>query len=286
MSRVIEETRGRWQALLPALGVRAEYLTGKNGPCPFCGGRDRWRFLNTDGNGTWICNQCGAGNGFEIVKRILKVEFRDAVLAVENLLRTAPPANEPKPKDHASLREEAKRTWNRAQPLGHDETTEYLRSRAIDLPTWPKALRHAPHVMLGKIITANNVAINLHRTFLPRGPKKYMAGVVPAGSAIRLMPHVGILGIAEGIETALSVYLLFGVPCWAACDAHHVASFTPPAEVSALCIYADNDSNFVGQNAAYATAQRLRAKGLIVSVKVPDDADTDWNDVMKNRGTV
>lgn len=282
MTRLHEDARGRWHAILPAIGVAANFLTGKNGPCPLCGGKDRWRFINTNGDGTWLCTHCGAGNGIELVKRFLKVEFRDGAQAIENVLRTAPPANEPKPRDHAALREAAKLAWNHAKPLADDEATAYLRSRSIDLPTWPKSLRCESGVMLGKIVTSTDVAINLHRTFLPRGPKKFMAGVVPAGSAIRLMPHVGVLGIAEGIETALSAYLLFGVPCWATCHANGIERFSPPPTVRALCIFGDNDSSFTGQAAAHSAARRLKAKGLSVGVKIPETPDTDWNDVLRS----
>lgn len=283
MSKIRELTRGRWQSILPAVGVRAEFLTGKNGPCPLCGGRDRWRFTDLDGNGTWFCTHCGPGSGIELVKRVLKIDYRDAVLAVENVLQTAPPAHEAKPRDDAKLREQAKRAWASAQPLTDDPATAYLRSRAIDLPTWPKALRYADGIMFAKIITATDVAINLHRTFLPNGPKKFMAGVVPNGSAIRLMSHIGVLGIAEGVETALSAYLLFGIPCWAMCHAQGIQNFSPPDGVRAICIFGDNDASATGQAAAYAAAKRLRAKGLSVDVKIPDAADTDWNDVLRAR---
>lgn len=278
---LIERTKGRWLAILPAVGVRSNFLSGKNGPCPLCGGKDRWRFTDLDGNGTWFCSHCGPGSGIELVKRFLKIEFRDAAQAVELVLHDSPAVVERLPKDHAALREEAKRTWERAQPLGDDDATAYLRSRAIDLPTWPKALRCAPHVMLAKIVTADHVAINLHRTFLPNGPKKFMPGVVPGGSTIRLMPHVGILGIAEGIETALSAYLLFGVPCWATCHANGIERFTPPHDVRALCIFGDNDESFTGQRAAHSAAWRLTTKGLSVEVKIPPALGDDWNDVLR-----
>lgn len=59
-----DRCRGRWRCILPALGMNPRFLTGKNGPCPLCpGGKDRWRFLGTGGDGTWICTHCGAGAG-------------------------------------------------------------------------------------------------------------------------------------------------------------------------------------------------------------------------------
>jgi putative DNA primase/helicase len=58
---------GRWPGVLNALGMPSHYLTGKHTPCPICGGKDRFRFLDTGGRGTFICNQCGDGNGFTLV---------------------------------------------------------------------------------------------------------------------------------------------------------------------------------------------------------------------------
>tara|TARA_R100000808_G_scaffold24871_1_gene58941 strand:- start:1816 stop:3705 length:1890 start_codon:yes stop_codon:yes gene_type:complete len=62
---------GRWRAILPTLGVPAGALVNKHGPCPGCGGKDRFRFDDEGGRGTWICSQGGgetiAGDGFELL---------------------------------------------------------------------------------------------------------------------------------------------------------------------------------------------------------------------------
>ena len=55
----------------PSLGVPAKALTNRHGPCPVCGGKDRFRFDDKGGRGTWICSTCGAGDGIELVKRLL-----------------------------------------------------------------------------------------------------------------------------------------------------------------------------------------------------------------------
>ncbi|MDI5829610.1 hypothetical protein MJN51_36035, partial [Salmonella enterica subsp. enterica serovar Kentucky] len=34
----------------------------RHAPCPACGGKDRFRF-DDNGRGSFICNQCGAGDG-------------------------------------------------------------------------------------------------------------------------------------------------------------------------------------------------------------------------------
>ena len=55
-----------------------------------------------------------------------------------------------------------------------------------------------------------------------------------------------VLGLAEGIETALAAHEIFGIPVWAAISANGVLSFEPPHSVKRLEIFGDNDSNFVG----------------------------------------
>lgn len=59
---------GRWKDLIfPAFAITVPAQKNKHGPCPICGGTDRFRCDDKQGKGTWICNQCGAGDGFELI---------------------------------------------------------------------------------------------------------------------------------------------------------------------------------------------------------------------------
>jgi len=58
-----------------------------------------------------------------------------------------------------------------------------------------------------------------------------MMGSMPTGAAVRLMAHEDVLGIAEGIETAMSASILFNVPCWAALNAGLVPIVTRVAAI-------------------------------------------------------
>ena len=62
---------GRWPALLVALGIADEYLRDRHGPCPGCGGTDRFRYDDRDGAGSWLCSAGGgaplAGDGFNLL---------------------------------------------------------------------------------------------------------------------------------------------------------------------------------------------------------------------------
>src|SRR5215207_11118604 len=98
------------------------------------------------------------------------------------------------------------------------------------------------------------------------------------GGAVRLAGYNKVLGIAEGIETALAAAALFELPCWAALSDSGLSSWTAPDEVSEVIIFGDNDENCAGQAAAYALAHRLAVKTRIVHVKLPPDSGRDWND--------
>lgn len=54
--------------IFPAAGISFSKAAHQHQSCPMCGGDDRFRCDDKRGEGTWICSQCGAGNGFMLVK--------------------------------------------------------------------------------------------------------------------------------------------------------------------------------------------------------------------------
>ena len=44
--------RGRWREILPRFGIAGRFLQNRHGPCPLCGGKDRYRFDDRDGSGS------------------------------------------------------------------------------------------------------------------------------------------------------------------------------------------------------------------------------------------
>ena len=80
--------RGRWPQTLSTLGIDVPNHPKKHGPCPACGGKDRFRFDDEDGRGTWFCNQCDpkAGDGFDLVQNVRRCEFLSAAQLVREAL--------------------------------------------------------------------------------------------------------------------------------------------------------------------------------------------------------
>src|SRR4029077_16818228 len=104
---------------------------------------------------------------------------------------------------------------------------------------------------------------------------------VPKGSAVRLAEVDDVMGIAEGIETALSASVLFGIPVWAAICAAGMAHLSPPEGVQRVFVFGDCDASFAGQTAAYGLAKRLRHPSRIVTVNVAAEVGADWDDFQR-----
>ena len=69
IERVKSGVIGKWNGVLKTLGIEVFEDPKKHGPCPICGpgnNAHRFRFDNKDGMGTWICSQCGSGDGWSL----------------------------------------------------------------------------------------------------------------------------------------------------------------------------------------------------------------------------
>jgi hypothetical protein len=178
-----------------------------------------------------------------------------------------------------------------AEPAPDSRVGVYLKSRGLTIPDCPDLLYHsnltdykAPGGPVGRpamVAVVRNAAgerIGLHRTFLAYdgtakadmpSPRKMLGAV--EGGVVRLCAAAPVLGIAEGIETALAVTALFGVPCWAALSARNLSVFAPPAGVTKLLIFAD--AGKAGEDAARVLKNTC---GLPCDVILPRGGD-DFN---------
>ena len=295
-----ERARGRWTGLLPMLGIDSRYLTPKQGPCPICGGKTRFRYDDKEGRGTWICNHCGAGDGADLAMRVAGIDFRELAARVEPMIGEVSPAFGNAARSSEDCRDSLNRLWrSTSQVRTGDPVARYLRNR-VGLSSVPTCLRTTDHLryqddtpsyhpaMIAMVTSPDGYPTTLHRTYLTKdghkadvaAPRRLMPGTIAPGSAVRLFDAGGTLGIAEGIETALAAASLFSVPVWAAVNATMLAKWLPPDEASEIIVFGDADAAFVGQAAAYALANRLARKNRTVTVKLPDRVGTDWNDVL------
>ena len=292
---------GKWHGLLLGFGLSERQLSGKHCPCPICGGNDRFRFDDKEGRGTFYCSHCGAGDGIKLVMSLKGLDFKMAAREIEQAAGGVQAGQILKQLGNAEKLERLCQIWYESKPLRvDDEAMRYLAGRGLSVGTFPDCLRLHPALpyfdegrevgkfpaLIARVVGPDGAGLTLHRTYLQAGkkapvhsPRKLMAGKPIGGGAIRLSPAGELLGIAEGIETALAASALFGCPVWSVVSANGIESFEPPDGVKALTIFADNDANFTGQTAAYIAARRLSQRGIVCEVKTPPTVG-DWLDVL------
>ncbi len=255
-------------------------------PCPFCdrGPKDTALSVRLEPDGTviWHCHRlCGTDGSSRSRNDKTPPQAH----------RAAPrPAERPR-----GLSDSARALWAATEPVS-GAAVDYLQARACLLPPADSdlrcmpALRH-PSGYIGPALVAlitdvcTGAPLSLHRTWIkPDGNK---ANVSPprlllkdhpiAGGAIRLWPDEAVtagLGIAEGIETALSLAHGF-TPVWSLIDAGHLAKFPVLNGIQDLIIAADNDD--AGRKAADECTRRWSPHAAVRVISADADG-CDLND--------
>jgi putative DNA primase/helicase len=293
----VERARGRWREILPQLGIDTRFLRNKHGPCPLCGGRDRFRFDDLDGSGSYYCNGCGAGIGIILIRKLRGWDYKTACDEIDRIIgdnNTRPPSVKT-PRNTIGKAAAIRRLL--AEARHPDVAAAYLRRRGLAV-TSPVLQGHwrCPYfdedgklvgtfpAVVAPVIGWENSLQSALRIYTAEhlDPRKKMMPPVDGikGAAIRLFEPTDELGIAEGVETALAANQLFGIPTWSVICENGIKTFQPPSHVTDLHIFADNDLSYVGQEAAYSLARKLARNGFPVEVHVPPDGDSDWLDVL------
>lgn len=298
--------KGKWRGVLLELGLPESALKDQHGPCPLCGGKDRFRFDNKEGKGTYFCNSCGAGTGMDLAMAYTGQEFRDVASRIDAIIgNVTADTHKPRPQMSDQERRDALRqVYRSSQPMqAGDLADTYLRSRDLDELTYPDCLRFAPSLrdgeggvrpaMVATVVDQSGEPVSLHRTFLrPDGggkaemasPRKMMPGVLPDGACVRVQGwSSGCLGIAEGIETAMAAGHWYEVPTWAALTSKMLERWVPPENCDEVAIFGDSDPKYGGQAAAYRLAHKLAVKDVAVTIHLPPNLGEDWADVWANR---
>jgi putative DNA primase/helicase len=188
----------------------------------------------------------------------------------------------------------ALRIWGAARPIAGTPAESYLAHRG--LRTGSPELRYHPRTPHGPrpltrfrpaLIAAvrdESGLVAVHRSFLDPRRNRLAAideprcGLGRFGSgAVRFGGIAPRLGLAEGIETALSATALFGLPCWATLGTERFGRVALPSEVSELVLFLDNDP---GGRRAEALAREAFAH-LALEARHPRRPGADWNDVLR-----
>lgn len=279
------EYAGRWDSVLTALGMFENYFKGKHGNCPSCGNQGK--------NARWhktkhynVCSKCGVTQPMQLAMMLTGEDFKSTAKRIRGEEISMEPAQKKSDieKDTARLKAIYARRKSITSGCVADQ---YFKSRGLSvLPKkdvftileadyWTEENgKFSKEVMPAIVSVIRNSAgetVSYHMTYIKNGQKHGRKVLPPirsmAGAAIQLFDHSdGLLGVSEGIETALAVHQIEGLPMWAAGNAWQMEVMEIPEEIKELHIYADNDKTFTGQKSAYILANKMALKGIDVYV--------------------
>lgn len=112
-------------------------------------------------------------------------------------------------------------------------------------------------------------------------PARKLVGAVPPGSAVRLAEPAAAMLVAEGVFTALSAMVLFGLPGWALLSTGNLRGWCAPPGVRQVLIAGDRGPD--GERSAARLRRALVRSGLAAEVVLPAPGVGDWNDVLRAR---
>jgi hypothetical protein len=286
------------------LGARLKRAGGEwVGPCPRCGGRDR--FAVNASKQIFNCRRCGVGGAVIALAEFASgLPFTKAVALVNGeTTGFADPTNGRKAGSIPVASVKANRdgtapALNRWAETSHSPGTlveVYLALRNIFRPL-PASLRFHPSLKhpsgsrwpaMVALVTdgATGKPVAIHRTYLahdgrgkaPVEPQKMMLGPT-RGGAVRLADPGETLAIGEGLESCLSAMQATGIPTWAALSTSGMHALDLPPAVRDVILLADGDD--AGERAAQAAARRWKAEGRCVRIARPPRG-MDFNDIAR-----
>ena len=294
VSDTVQAAAGRWPLLLPALGIRVG--TGGHSACPACGGKDRFRFDNQNGRGTWLCNQCGAGDGLSLVEKVLDITTKEAAVRVAGILGSLPAVGVTQVStaaapDKAQAQAEAA---TRASELCAAATTGTDNAYLVS-----KGLAGTPSLMICAALRCGGIGFQPGDLMVPltdttgnvvnvqlvsaAGDKRTLPGGRVSGTYfLSGKPDGKTLWITEGVATGITVHRLTGQAVYAALSATNLTTLArllrgqyPDAMI---LIAADHDDNDTGLFRAEEAAEACG--GTVALPPVPGD----WNDLWSEQG--
>ena len=268
------------------------------GPCPKCGGRDR--FSVNAARQVWNCRGCGlGGDDIALVRHVLGCSYAEALAFLGDERVAVPNTAARKAAEPPRRQERVAPTTERQVdeivagmvPMARTPGQRYLqKEREIDVQPIADVLERVDAVGWHSGVYFNEPGHELHgrrlgcivgimtdartaettgaisRTYLnPDGRKVGKAKTLgsPAG-IIRLSTDDDVnsgLFLAEGLETALAAMAIGLRPMWSTGSTALMKSFPPLAGIECITLIADNDQNGAGLNAANACATAWREAG-------------------------
>lgn len=299
IERVLREFNGAWRQTLENYGCHLP--SGRHhGPCPVCGGKDRFRFDDKDGRGTWFCSQCDpqSGGGLLLLSRFLG----KPTIEVANELLGNTPERSRAPVYRSFVSEDQIRKANHEQARKGAEALlasselrphPYMSDRGLD-GQWlvngePIMGRDRSVIQPGDLLLVpaykaegdGSKLVNVQKIKANKEKRPIYGGDM-AAVYHKLDGHQKLIAIAEGYATGVTVNQVTGATTYCAFNTGNLAAVSawvadqhPGVPV---VFFADNDEHGAGLRYAKDAAAPICA-----TVALPPELG-DWDDYRQAHG--
>lgn len=314
---VTSAAAGRWPDVLSLAGITVPQSPRHHSSCPACGGSDRFRF-DDGGRGSHFCNQCGAGDGLDLVAKVNRCDTTEAARIVADAIgidyRTAEidhkaasqrreqmeterQQREQERQQQAAMEADHRRksfvsTYQSLSKQAQPGESEYLIAKGLNGFTFPVMSDGSLLLALSDI----SGTVTAAQTITPAGVKMLVAGSSKRGAyhAVNTQEKPQSIILAEGLATALTAHLMRpDARIIAAIDA---GNLLPVAQVmrqqhpdAQIIIAADNDHQAGDSETGATNTGKIAAEKAALFVagwvsSPPTDHKADWNDYHQQNG--
>lgn len=299
IERVLREFNGAWRQTLENYGCHLP--SGRHhGPCPVCGGKDRFRFDDKDGRGTWFCSQCDpqSGGGLLLLSRFLgkpTIEVANELLgntterSLAPVYRSFVSEDQIRKANHEQARKGAEALLASSELRPHP----YMSDRGLD-GQWlvngePIMGRDRSVIQPGDLLLVpaykaegdGSRLVNVQKIKTNKEKRPLFGGDM-AGVYHKLDGHQKLIAIVEGYATGVTVNQVTGATTYCAFNTGNLAAVSAWVaerhQGVPVVFFADNDEHGAGLRYAKDAAAPIGA-----TVALPPELG-DWDDYRQRHG--
>lgn len=310
VSDVAAAATGRWPELLATLGIDT-LRRGKHGPCPICGGKDRFKLDDKAGRGTWFCNQCRAGDGLDLVRKVTGKPLKEVADLIAPLVGLSAGGFDAAERERIHQQQKAKVEQEGRQA----EQQRHKAARRAAAIMQDSEQAHAPYLarksLGGCLCAVNNILIREAGEIFPPtslivplsneaaelvnvqlirddGTKRYLAGGQKADAYHRIEGGE-LVAVVEGYATGRSVHQATKATVYCAMDSGNLLNVAqivrrqhPTTEII-ICGDHDLDKK-TGQRNEITRRQTEEAALAVGGMVAVPPIIGDWNDYHQAHG--
>jgi phage/plasmid primase-like uncharacterized protein len=295
-----DQFHGQWQTVLNNYGCQLP-SGRKHGACPVCGGKDRFRFDDKNGRGTWFCSQCepNSGGGLLLLSRYIGKSVMDTA---KELIGDIELKTIPKKKVHI-VDHDAERAANIVQAKKGAQllmsssvagTHEYMNNKGLPgqyLVNGQSIYSKNGIIAKGDLLLVpvykNNELVNVQK-ITKKGEKRPLYGGDMQGVNHVIDGLIKNIAIVEGYATGITINKLTKFKTYVAFNAGNLEAAVKQAKLdhpeSTLIVFGDHDELDImhdrrpGEYYANKAADPFGAK-----VALPPELG-DWDDYRQAHG--